>query len=301
MKRLFYVGITRAEDHLVLSGMQPSADGIPATPEAGKSRMDWLLASLGGGDDAIAAGEIGYVDACGTPCSIRVVTDPAAIAAAERQTTPDLPAPETLASPREKGFERPPWTSGHPAGRQRAITVSRLAEGEPGKRRMLRLFPAPAGEDAPAREGIILHDVMAGVPAATALARGGRGDDDEGIRQLEAAREAFFSLPIVRDAADQWCEVPFSVEIAGRHCTGRIDRLIRTGEEKWVVIDYKSGSWEEGAEDTYTRQMTMYHAAVTLLTGVEPDCFLWFAGNGLLVPVAPDRDDLMAAIRRTPD
>ena len=299
-KRLFYVAMTRAEDHLILCGMRPAADAALQV-ETGTSRMDWFRAALGIGEDAIAAGDIGYTDACGRPAHIRVISDPAAINAQERPTAPLLPEPGSLnTTVRREAFVRPPWSYAPPAGTRRAITVSRLEEGDDGARHVSRLFSGPDGGEAAA--GIILHEVMAGVPAETALARAGQGNDPERARTLKAAREAFLSLPLVRNAAAHWCEVPFSVTIEGRHCTGRIDRLIRTKEGGWAVIDYKSASWREGADAAYTCQMAMYREAATLLTGgAEPDCYLWFAGNGRLVGVAPDKEELHAAIRRYPD
>ncbi|MBT8508538.1 hypothetical protein AZH53_08985 [Methanomicrobiaceae archaeon CYW5] len=300
-KRLFYVAMTRAEDHLILSGMRPAADAVPAV-ETGTSRMDWFCAALGMGEDAIAAGEIGYTDACGTPSRVRVITDPAAITAQERRTVPTMPEPGSLGtSARRDAFARPPWSDAPPAGARRPVTVSRLEKGDTSAKPVPRLFSAPdAG--MPASAGIILHEVMAGVPAETALFRAGQTGSPEHIRRLEAAREAFFSLPLVRDATAHRCEVPFSVDIEGRHCTGRIDRLIRTADGRWAVIDYKSGSWHEGTDAAYSCQMAMYREAAILLTGdTEPDCYLWFAGNGRLVKVNPGKEELYAAIHRYTD
>jgi len=299
-KRLFYVGVTRAEDHLVMSGQRPAPDAIPQVPEAGTSRMDWLLAGLGVGEDAIAAGEAGCTDARGRQCTMRILTDPAAITARERQSTRQPPAPEALEAPREGAFVRPRWSGVSPAVAGRAVTVSLLEEHAAGKTSVPRLFPAPPDDGGPAPEGVILHEVMAGVPAGAALARAGRGEDAKHARRLEAVREAFFALPLFRDATGQWCEVPFSVVIEGRHCTGRIDRLIRTKEGAWAVIDYKSGTWHEGRERAYACQMAMYHEAATRLTGTEPDCYLWFAADQRLVQVTPGKEQLYAAIRGYP-
>lgn len=299
-KRLFYVGMTRAEDHLLMSGMRPSPDAVPSSPEAGTSRTGWLLSALGAGDDAIGAGEIVYRDAGGRACTIRVITDPAAITAHERQTTPQPPEPETLEAARENAYARPPWSNA-PTGARRAITASLLEAETKGNPAGPGLVFAPGDDNGPATAGIILHEVMAGVPAETALARAGGGEDAELAHRLEAGREAFLSLPLIRGAVEQWCEVPFSVTIAGRNCTGRIDRLVRTVEGTWAVVDYKSGSWRKEAEEAYACQMAMYHEAATLLTGTEPDCYLWFAGNRRLVQVIPDKEQLYAAIRSYPD
>ncbi|HDQ07186.1 MAG TPA: hypothetical protein ENN44_00125 [Methanoculleus sp.] len=297
-KRLFYVAVTRAEDHLVMSGMRPAPDTIPATPEAGSSRLDWLLGALGAGEDAVAGGEIPYPDAGGHPCTMRVITDPAGITAHERVTRQHPPEAEALEAARVIPYSRPPWSTATPTGPRRAITVSLLEEEAAGKRPHQGLVPAPADADGPALAGIILHEVMAGVPAETALARAGREGDAERAGLLEETREAFFALPLIRDAAAQWCEVPFSVMIAGRHCTGRIDRIVRTADGRWAVIDYKSGSRDAKAEEAYACQMAMYHEALRQLTGAEPECYLWFAGDHRLVRVMPDKERLYFAIAR---
>ena len=83
-KRLFYVAVTRAKDHLILCGDLPAE--IPETLEDAKNRMGWLARCTGLCDDAYMRGAA-EIDIPGeeSPLCIPLVTDPAAIYAESRQ------------------------------------------------------------------------------------------------------------------------------------------------------------------------------------------------------------------------
>ena len=53
-KRLLYVALTRARDHLFMSGIAPEDAGLSF--DLGRSRIEWVFNSLGVTGDAIAAG-----------------------------------------------------------------------------------------------------------------------------------------------------------------------------------------------------------------------------------------------------
>src|SRR5690606_25059423 len=73
-KRLFYVAVTRARDHLILCGEAPAA--VPETLASGKTRMAWLAHCLGLSLEAYARGEA-VLEALRIP----LILDPAAIPA----------------------------------------------------------------------------------------------------------------------------------------------------------------------------------------------------------------------------
>lgn len=72
-KRLLYVALTRARDHLFMSGTQPK-DAVLSFDLA-KSRLEWVFTALGITAEAIAAGSWSWLFAagemfCGTFASV---------------------------------------------------------------------------------------------------------------------------------------------------------------------------------------------------------------------------------------
>lgn len=56
-RRLFYVAVTRARDHILFSGTLPDMELVALGPDAGKTRMHRTFAALGITPDAVEAGE----------------------------------------------------------------------------------------------------------------------------------------------------------------------------------------------------------------------------------------------------
>ena len=83
-KRLLYVALTRARDHLFMSGSAPSDTGLSL--DLARSRIEWVFTSLSVTGDAISAG--GLVLPSGLRLSI--VSDPLAIPAETGRVSPSL-------------------------------------------------------------------------------------------------------------------------------------------------------------------------------------------------------------------
>ena len=83
-KRLLYVALTRARDHLFMSGTAPSDIGLSL--DLSRSRIEWVFTSLSVTGDAISAG--GLVLPSGLRLSI--VSNPLAISAETGRVSPEL-------------------------------------------------------------------------------------------------------------------------------------------------------------------------------------------------------------------
>ncbi len=88
-KRLLYVALTRARDHLFMSGTMPEDPQVPL-PFA-KTRIEWVCTSLGITDDTIREGGITLEPGNGiAPFRMAIVTDPFTIPAELAASEPEL-------------------------------------------------------------------------------------------------------------------------------------------------------------------------------------------------------------------
>lgn len=287
-KRLLYVALTRARDHLVMCGTGPEEPGL--SYELARSRMDWITLALGITDDAVKAGGLTLALPDGTG-SIRlaITTDPAAIHAEAGREEPELVVvPEEC---RGKTGTRVPPT--YETGPER-ITVKSVSDLEE------EWGPAPARESGVHKylpdvakgedRGTIIHEVLRGRDAATVLKEFG-ADTEEHVRQCEEIRETFFSSDLMNRAKRSFCELPFVITWEGKRVTGKIDRLCELDDGSWAVIDYKSEAvaGPEGyvkLAEEYRKSMEIYCEAGRQLVKAEKVAgFLYFVETGEFLPV----------------
>ena len=104
-KRLLYVALTRARDHLFMSGTAPEDAGL--SYDLARSRIEWVFTALGVTGDAIAAGVLPLALPDGTG-SIRlaIVSDPLAIPAETGRVEPAL-----IIVPEECAGKTGTWTA----------------------------------------------------------------------------------------------------------------------------------------------------------------------------------------------
>lgn len=263
-KRLLYVALTRARDHLFMSGTMP--DGVDLSYDLAKSRIEWIFTALGVTWDAIAAGGLMLPDGTGS-IRLSIVSDPESIPAETGRVEPEL-----IVVPEECAGMSGTWTVQkyeHGPERVKAESVSDSEEKEKG--------PVPVHSSGVSKylsnvegekKGTIIHEVLRGRDAATVLREYGEYSEEH-VRQCEEIRTAFLSSDLMKRVKRSYCEVPFVVTIDGKPWNGRVDRLCEMEDGSWVVIDYKSKTSSDYAilAKKYSSSLGVYKAAMRELTG----------------------------------
>lgn len=281
-KRLLYVALTRARDHLFMSGTAPEDAGLSF--DLGRSRIEWIFTELGLTGDAIAAGGLSIELPDGTgSIKLAIVSDPAVIPAEAGWVEPSLiTVPEVCA--RKTGTWTAPEYSIGPE-RVKVISVSELEKTEktvlPAREPVVsKYLPGVDG----ATKGTIIHEVLRGRDAATVLKEYGEYSEEH-VRQCEEIGDRFLSSDLMKRVKREFCELPFVVTIDGKRVTGKIDRLCELEDGSWVVIDYKSESVcskdDASVAEGYAVSMRGYVAAARQIIGGKiVEGWLYFIGTG---------------------
>jgi len=282
-KRLLYVALTRARDHLFMSGTAPEDAGL--SYDLARSRIEWIFTALGVTGDAIAAGGLALSDGL----RLAIVSDPAAIPAETGRVEPSL-----LVVPEECAGKA--WTRAEPVyvtgpARVKAASVSDIEKGITGT-------GAPAREPVASKylpgvegtiKGTIIHEVLRGRDPATVLTEFGAYSEDH-VRQCNEIRDRFLSSDLMKRAKRSYCELPFVIAWEGQPVTGKIDRLLERDDGLWAVIDYKSeAAGPEGYAalvEEYRKSMEIYCvAARQLVPGKKIAGYLYFTETGEFLPM----------------
>jgi len=279
-KRLFYVAVTRARDHLVLCGETPET--APETLADGKTRMAWLAHCLGLCDDVYARGE-----ATLGALRIPITLDPAAIPVEVPETAPVLlPVPD--------GVTAAEVSAGIPANgkKERVYSASELEAYLRGPAES-RLPGLAAGDDALTR-GLVVHEVFRGRDPAAVLWR--YGMDPARAQEYRDLYARFLASPLMRGIVRDHREVPFSVRVNGIAFRGVIDRLVRRVNGTWMLIDYKTGT--PGNAGEYAVQMTIYRSAAARIVGGPVIPYLYFVDADRWAEIEVDEEQVFAEIDR---
>jgi ATP-dependent helicase/nuclease subunit A len=281
-KRLLYVALTRARDHLFMSGTAPEDAGL--SYDLARSRIEWIVLALGVTGDAIAAGGLALPDGI----RLAIVSDPAAIPAATGRVEPSLlVVPEECAG--KAGTRAEPVYDAGPA-RVKVVSVSELEKaGGPGTGRVSGASKYLPGVEGTTR-GTIIHEVLRGRDAATVLKEYGEFSEEH-LRQCGEIRAAFFSSDLMKRVKRSYCELPFVIAWEGQPVTGKIDRLMERDDGSWAVIDYKSeAAGPEGyaaLAEEYRKSMEIYcEAAGQLVPGKKVAGYLYFTETGEFLPMS---------------
>jgi ATP-dependent helicase/nuclease subunit A len=314
-RRLLYVALTRARDHLV----------IPCFPD--QRRSAWL-------DDAIAGFAI---DGREPPYGARATTvrRDGASGAAEvtwfdtrelafsggepPRARPTAVIDGTEADERQGLMAEEAWLVARKARRAEARQVTRrvarasdfeftpepeVATAEAATSEKDAELGSEGGEKAAAKAdrrsrdfGKLVHALLAlPAPAAPELAVSARALAPQyGLGDAEAADAADLAtrarvIPEIAAAetADRvYRELPFAVPIAdGVLATGQID-LAYQKAGAWTLIDFKTAGFPDvgRAAEAHSAQMAVYREALTLITGKEPRAALCLIRSGQLVEV----------------
>ena len=264
-RRLLYVALTRAEDHLVIGGL------IPKKPV---SSVTWYDVALAGFDrlDPVAS----------TPFNGPWEGEERTFALPQTASPdrPDRPAPPVPGQSLPDWAQRPPREEPSPT---RPLTPSRPTEAEPAMR-----SPVPQADQARRfKRGILIHTLLQGLPevppedregaAQRFLSRPALGLRGSEVDALIAEVIAVLNQPdfAALFGPDSQAEVPIvgTVDWAGatRSLSGQIDRLVVTNEEV-LIVDFKTNrpppATVEAVPAAYHQQMAAYRAA---LTAIYPD------------------------------
>ncbi len=285
-KRLFYVAVTRAKDHLVLCGEMPAE--VPESLADGKTRMAWLAHCLGLCDEVYARGEAELALGGGKTLRIPITLDPAAIPVDVQETAPvyfplpdDVPEADVPAGiPRDGEGERV-YSASEIEAYLRGPTESR----RPG---------FGAGEEDSRTRGLVVHEVFRGRDPAAVLRRYGL---DPGLaEELRDLYERFLASPLMQGAVQDRREVPFLARVNTVVCRGIIDRLVQRPDGTWLLIDYKTGT--PGDVEDHAIQMTIYRHAAAQILGASVTPYLYFVDADCWVKVAVDEERVFAEIAR---
>ncbi|MBP7715912.1 MAG: UvrD-helicase domain-containing protein [Methanoregulaceae archaeon] len=280
-KRLLYVALTRARDHLIMSGSPPANPDLSI--RLATSRIEWLFSALGITDDAIAAGGMDLVNGDDS-IHLTITTDPAAIPAEAAKSTPELlVVPEECAG--KGGTWSPKEFDKGPEGIE-IISVTDLerehSSHSPSACKTVQSRYLP-GVDGPLK-GTIIHEVLRDRDPRIVCREYGV-NYPEAPRQCEAIVARFHSSPLMQRVKREFCELPFVITYDGRHVKGKIDRLCELVDGSWVLIDYKSdpvdpSDYVKKAEEYQTSMDVYVEAARQLVKRNEVEGYLYFTETG---------------------
>jgi ATP-dependent exoDNAse (exonuclease V) beta subunit len=297
-RRVFYVAVTRAKRHLMLSGLVGlKADGGQSVPP--QSPLAWLLAHYRPGH--LPRGAARWAE---PPLEVTVCQDweaapplppePAPLPAA-LPFAPE-PSPYRLTFPTQPVSETPAETGEDQAGPEPATgtdpSVSRQARVR-GEIIHRLLETGLTGESLPDPHAV-----------AAALVQAGLAADDAAFLAPEALAEAqaclsdptlarFIGAPPEEMKSEWLLEDAPALGVVRR---GRLDLLVKEGE-KWWLVDFKTSRppagvpWEDFlARETekYRPQLLAYREMAAGLQGLEPQALrlaLYFTACRRLVPV----------------
>lgn len=293
-RRLFYVAVTRARDHILLSGTLPDMDLVALGPDAGKTRMHRTFAALGITPGDVAAGGVTCTTPDGRKWWIPVIT--AEKSAMGGVNTPS-PVPVTITTPlpadeADAAWMTPPLpSSASPFPPLPVTAIHPYASGETGAGpNPIRILQSGGRETTAMREGDLVHAVFAGMTPAHACERYRFPAEATRLATLETAYRQFCSHPLIRDSTWHQCEVPFVHHFGAVTVRGAVDRIIRTADGRYAVIDYKTGPdpGEGPCREEYRIQLAVYANAVRDLTGAVPETYLYYTRTGRMVKEIPD-------------
>ena len=302
-RRLFYVAVTRARDHLILCGTMP--EKIPETEQGCSRRMDWIFFSLFSGENPGTVSGIHEVNDGDSLCKIRIISERSEIAAEKADckrdpvVIPDCPlcvVPENADNISGSGdcgdrYER---ITGRTAEVFSSTMIERyIATGSPDapEKSLSSVIAGNTGGSASSEgpeRGTLIHSIMAGETDPESSERSGIPND-----YLEIYRK-FISSEFMQDVTDDYSELPYSMIIEGYPFRGHIDRLLRKSDG-WYVLDFKTGDPSE--KNSHDVQMVLYKMAAEKITGETVRTFLYYTKTGEFWEVIPDVTEVTAKIR----
>ena len=297
-KRLFYVGATRARDHLIFCGRRPGSFFL--TVDESSNRIDWVCTLFGITEEIIESGENVTIepDNEGEPIEIKILTDPDQLTRewAYNQPSVLIPPPEYLTRRGERGKAGTLPDIEYTCSKiRKRWSLSRILETEgavSGCSEISLDMPGISGI-GPEEAGTILHQIFAGADAEMVLKFHGISSP-AAVSWCMQKYEAFLSHPIMERVVESHCEVPYIIPIGDDSIEGRMDRLCRRDDGSWVLIDYKSGR-SPHAE----LQIAVYSLAAEALLNQQVEVYLYHIDTSTAeMPEMPSETEIIQRIEQ---
>ena len=290
-RRLFYVACTRAQDHLILAGVNPN-DPAKTIAEP-KSRMDWLVSRLQLDTESIGKGTKEIVVPGGEPehVSIGISVDsqlPREVVSRKRSALPSpteeqispLPMPGDFALvevPKEEPVFSP--TEMEDYLRCPQMYYRRHIVGIKD-----RAKPLSTGQTTALAHGLIVHEILEGKKADLIMKHHGITKSSESER-YEVIEKKFLKSEMMSDLVEDYRELPFTAKVGGFWFDGKMDRLVKKRDRSWVIVDYKTDaiSASEAAEtvEDYGIQLFVYEKAAEQIVRSEVKSYCYFTNPGV--------------------
>ena len=280
-RRLLYVAMTRAKDHLIMSGREPHE--YPDNLMDDGSWMELLLASIGLTEEEVLSGEKSIeLEGLIVPLTILQAKDilDIGIHVKHEPLVTDERLIEAISSSTMENRPLRPQ-------KDRIFTPSMIELYMRCPRRYWERYEIglpesdieqSAIEETPARKGQIIHEILRGRDPALVLRRYGI-INSELVKKYTEMRERFLSSDLMMASLEEYCELPIRFSHGKHTFMGTIDRLIRT-DEGWYIIDFKTGEVEvsevKEISKEYAIQMVIYAQGVSHLLGINPRVMIYF-------------------------
>ncbi len=299
LKRLFYVGMTRARDYLLFSGTEKEVKA--ATVDEGRSWLDWLVLVI----PDLKTGEEGELSLDGYPLKLTRSAPPAP--KPSPVATKEPPVTEEIAATLEGPL---------PAGKitTRRLSLTPLLTFQECPRRFywqhrLGSDPAavPLGEKSPqegltANYSLLLGDVFHRLISAPPVDQGeaepaftdwfqGLAPEEqrEATAQLHTMFQNYLKSPFVPQAGVRVeNELPFVLALKGVIIKGIIDRVLFYPDGRMVVVDFKTNRRlppPGKIRDRYYFQVCLYALALRAIYGRLPaEAWIYFVRPNIQLP-----------------
>ena len=283
-KRLLYVGMTRARDHLILSGTRPKKE--TASIADGKSKMDWLC-SVFNIDPQRPPSQVEFtVD--DRYIKIPIITDNGDESEYTRDEQKIVHSGEIyrwIHKPAKKATEKKGTLQ---------IEMSSLARKSSRSSEKKKDFKIPKADHLqPDQLGTLIHEIFSGISVDLILKRYGI-DDEEAIKVCQGYYQKFKTLSILQNVHEEYTELSCSLFLPDLNVKlqGKIDRLCRT-DDGWVIIDYKTGTADP---EEFQPVLESYSRAAERLVKEPVTAYLYEIASHTLIPVAKMEDEAFSLL-----
>lgn len=280
-QRLLYVAMTRARDHLYMTGVYWTDMKEGKSIEDAASWLDLITLTMGLTRDGAVSGRVPYTDSLNYSNQVRTAFIEPDLGGQWSEGT-EYTVPEVL---RGLPMEQPPVQLAERTKKRikpSAIGITR----EDGVVDTEDCLEEDDENEGNKNFGTMVHQVFQGRPAQVVLMEHGI-DDDKMAQQIDDMYARFMSCELMRDVVEERLEIPYNGRRGEFDEIGQIDRLVKKKDGSWVLIDYKTGGpSDEALEDKkqyYRGQMNAYARAVEELIGQRPKAYLYFTHNGKIV------------------
>ena len=280
-KRLLYVGMTRARDHLILSGTRPKKK-ISSISE-GKSKMDWLC-SIFNIDPQQPPSEVIFGQ-----IAVPVVTDnedESEYAEGEQQEQRFIHGEEIYR-------RRIPTRAAQQKRGTAQIQMSSLKGEIQHTSEQKGLLLPGAARLQPEQVGILMHEIFSGISADVILKKYNIYDEKT-LNVCQGYYEKFKTLPILDNLHEEYTELSCSLFLPDIDVKlqGKIDRLCKT-DNGWVIIDYKTGTADH---KEFQPVLEAYCRAAERLVKEPVTAYLYEITSHMLIPVTRMEDDAFSSL-----